>query len=113
MATLVAPVMAPLMGPVMAPLIAPLVPPLMAPVMAPLMEPQKSKVVAENHNNIMLLVPIVNLLAGKKYWREKKKTQLTTSTYEFWREKTLGGRKKNTTHNLYVVLLAGVLIFFP
>ena len=53
-----------------------------------------------------MLVPIVNILAGKKYWREKqkkhnsqplriggkkllageKKTQLTTSTYEFWRE---------------------------
>ena len=79
MAILVAPVIAPLIGPVMAPLIAPLVPPLMAPVMAPLMEPQKSKVVGENHNYIML-VPVVKRLAGKKYWREKKRTQLTTST---------------------------------
>jgi len=26
-------------------------------------------------------------------------------------EKTLGGRKKNTTHNLYVVLSAGVFFF--
>ena len=94
MATLVAPVMAPLMGPVMAPLIAPLVPPLMAPVMAPLMEPQKSKAVDENHNNIMF-VPIVNLLAGKKYWREKqKKHNSQPLRMNFGGKKLLAGEKK-------------------
>ena len=39
----------------------------MAPLMAPLMEPQKSKVIAGNHNIIMLLVSArVKKIGGKK-----------------------------------------------
>ena len=84
--------MAPLIAYIMAPLITPLIAPLiaynMAPLMAPLMEPQKSKLVAANHNIIMMLLDSARLK-------------------HFGGKKLLAGEKKNTTHNLYVVSLAG------
>ncbi len=86
-----APLIAYIIGPLITPLIAPLVAPLMAPVMAPLMEPQKSKVVAGNHNNIMLVPPVFKLLAGRNSWREKKKHNSQPLRSNFGGKKLLAG----------------------